>query len=55
MCSQFAAITGGQGSSFWPGRGSSSDQHSKKEILTISLRIGDGTFQPEELPDNNLI
>ena len=30
------------------------DQHPTKEILPISLRVGDGAFQPGELPDNNL-
>ena len=31
------------------------DEHPTKKILPISLRVGDGTFQPEELPENNLI
>lgn len=30
------------------------DQYSIKKILLISLRIKDRTFQPKELPDNNL-
>ena len=31
------------------------DQHPAKEILPISLRVGDGASQPDELPDNNLM
>ena len=31
-----------------------SDEHLTKKILPISLRIGDGTLQSEELPENNL-
>ncbi len=31
------------------------DKHPAKKILPISLRTGDGTFQPEELPENNLM
>ena len=32
-----------------------SNQHLTKEILPISLRVRDGIFQPEELPNNNLM
>ena len=28
------------------------DEHPAKQILPISLRIEDGSFQPGELPDN---
>lgn len=31
------------------------DQHPAKEILPVSLREGDAAFQPEELPENNLV
>ncbi len=31
------------------------DQHPAKDILPISLRKGDGGFQPGELPENNLM
>lgn len=31
------------------------DEHPAKEVLYISLRVGDGDFQPEELPDNTLM
>lgn len=31
------------------------DEHPTKRILPISLRVGDGTLQPEELPENNLM
>ena len=31
------------------------DQHPAKGIVPISLRIGDGGFQPGELPDNTLV
>lgn len=31
-----------------------SDKHPAKNILSISLREGDGAIQPEEIPDNNL-
>ena len=31
------------------------DQHPAKEILPMSLRIGDGGFQPGELPDSTLM
>ena len=30
------------------------DQHPAKEILPVSLRLGDASFQPGELPDNAL-
>lgn len=31
------------------------DQHLAKNILPISLRKGDGDFQPGELPENNMM
>ena len=31
------------------------DEHPTKKILPISLKVGDGTLQPEELPQNNLM
>ena len=31
------------------------DKHPTKKILPISLRTGDGTLQPEELPESNLM
>ncbi len=31
------------------------DEHPAKQILPVSLRIGDGSFQPGELPDNTLM
>lgn len=31
------------------------DQHPTKEILPVSLRVGDESFQPGELPDNTLM
>lgn len=31
------------------------DEHPAKQILLISLRIGDGSSQPGELPDNTLM
>ena len=32
-----------------------SDEFPAKKILSISLRTGDGTFQPEDLPENNFM
>ena len=31
------------------------DQHPAKEILSVSLRVGDTSFQPGELPDDTLM
>ena len=31
------------------------DQHPAKEILPVSLRVGDESFQPGKLPDNTLM